>query len=111
MKLLSLEFVTLAIVLILWVRLTRGALRMTGFVIGSALYAGSFLAPLGQLTTALFLLTGYALLRLVEKWPRATVPAVSVMVAGFIYLRGYDIVRSALPEDFWSAALVTAGLS
>jgi D-alanyl-lipoteichoic acid acyltransferase DltB (MBOAT superfamily) len=111
MKLLSLEFIALAVALVLWVRFVRGPLRLAGFLAGSAIYAGSFLTPLGRLTIAIFLLTGYVLARTAQRWPRVTAPAVALLIAGFVYLRGYDIVVALLPERFWSAALSIAGLS
>ena len=111
MSLLSLEFISLAIALVVWVRFVPGPLRLAGFVLGSAYYAASFLSPVGRISTSAFLLVGFVFARLVQRWPRFTAPAVMVLVAGFVYLRGYDVVVTLLPSGFWNAALATAGLS
>jgi alginate O-acetyltransferase complex protein AlgI len=111
MKLLSLEFIALAVALIVWVRFTRGPARMAGFLAGSLLYAGSFLTVTGRITIAAFILAGFVLARAVQRWPRLTAPAVALLVAGFIYVRGYDLVVALLPAGFWNQALVTVGLS
>ena len=34
-----------------------------------------------------------------------------LLVAGFVYLRGYDLVVTLLPKGAWNSALATAGLS
>jgi alginate O-acetyltransferase complex protein AlgI len=111
MKLLSLEFIALAVALVLWVRFVPGRLRIAGFLAGSAIYAASFLTPSGRVILLIFLLAGYALARLVQRSPRFAAPAVALLVAAFVYLRGYDIVVEVLPDKFWSAALSIAGLS
>lgn len=111
MKLLSIEFVALAVALIFWVRFVRGPLRLAGFLLGSAGYAASFLTPVGRLTTAGFLLAGYALALSARRWPRSTAPAVAALVASFAVLRGYGVVLALLPEGLWSTELATAGLS
>jgi D-alanyl-lipoteichoic acid acyltransferase DltB (MBOAT superfamily) len=111
MKLLSLEFIVLAVALVFWVRFVRGPMRLIGFLAGSAFYASTFLTPVGRVTIAIFLLAGYALARLAQRWPRLTAPAVTLLVAFFVYLRGYDVVVAFLPERFWSLALSVAGLS
>jgi D-alanyl-lipoteichoic acid acyltransferase DltB (MBOAT superfamily) len=111
MKLLSLEFIALAVALVFWVRFVRGPLRLAGFLAGSAIYASTFLTPVGRVTISAFLLCGYALARIAQRWPRLTAPAVALLIGGFVYLRGYDVVVAFLPERFWSAALSIAGLS
>jgi D-alanyl-lipoteichoic acid acyltransferase DltB (MBOAT superfamily) len=111
MKLLSLEFIVLAVALVFWVRFVRGPLRLIGFLAGSAIYASTFLTPVGRVTIAIFLLAGYALARVAQRWPRLTAPSVALLIAGFVYLRGYDVVVAFLPERFWSVALSIAGLS
>ena len=92
MSLLSLEFVALASVLVLWVRFVRGWLRLAGFLAGSAYYAFSHLGPVGSATTAAFLMLGYALALIVRERPQFTAAAVGLLVAAFVYLRGYDLV-------------------
>jgi D-alanyl-lipoteichoic acid acyltransferase DltB (MBOAT superfamily) len=111
MTLLSLAFISLAIALVLWVRFVPGPLRLAGFVVGSGVYASSFLSPVGRISTSAFLLAGFVLARIVQRWPRFTAPAVGALVASFVYLRGYDDVVRLLPSGFWSPALATAGLS
>jgi D-alanyl-lipoteichoic acid acyltransferase DltB (MBOAT superfamily) len=111
MALLSLEFLVLAVALIVWVRFVRGPLRLAGFLAGSAIFAASYLSPVGRVSIAAFLLAGYVLARVVQRWPRLTAPAVVSLVAGFVYMRGYDLVLQLLPDGFWNAALATAGLS
>ena len=111
MTLLSLDFISLAIALVLWVRFVRGPLRLAGFVLGSVVYAASFLSPIGRISTSAFLLAGFVLARVVRRWPQYTTPAVVTLIAAFVYLRGYDVVIAALPKGFWSTALATAGLS
>jgi len=111
MTLLSLEFISLAIALVLWVRFVSGPLRLAGFIVGSAVYAASFLSPVGRTSTAAFLTAGFIFARVVQRWPRFTAPAVASLVAGFVYLRGYDVVVALLPGGFWNSALATAGLS
>lgn len=111
MTLLSLEFIVLATALILWVRFVRGPFRMLGFLIGSAVYAESFLTPVGVAIATAFILAGYVFARIVQRAPRFTPIAVTLLVAAFVYVRGYDIVLALVPDGFWSAALATAGLS
>ena len=111
MKLLSFEFIALAAALIVWVRFVRGPLRMAGFLGGSAVYAGSFLTPIGWAITGGFIVGGFALARIVQKRPRYTAPGVAALVAAFAYLRGYDLVLAILPEGSWMPQLAAAGLS
>jgi D-alanyl-lipoteichoic acid acyltransferase DltB (MBOAT superfamily) len=111
MTLLSIEFISLSVALILWMRVTRGWLRLAGFIVGSAIYAGSFLTPLGLVSTSVLILCGFALARLVARFPTFTSPAVALLVAGFAYLRGYDLILAALPQGFWTPLFATAGLS
>ena len=111
MTLLSIEFIALAVALVFWVRFVRGPLRIAGFLVGSAVYAATFLTPVGRVTLAIFLLAGYVCARLAQRWPRLTAPAVAALIAGFVYLRGYEVVVAFLPDRFWSAALSIAGLS
>ena len=111
MTLLSLAFISLAIALVLWVRFVPGPLRLVGFVVGSGIYAASFLSPVGRISTSAFLLAGFVFARIVQRWPRFTTPAVAALVVSFVYLRGYDVVVALLPNGLWSSALATAGLS
>jgi D-alanyl-lipoteichoic acid acyltransferase DltB (MBOAT superfamily) len=111
MSLLSLEFAALSAALILWVRIVRGPLRLAGFLAGSGYYATTFLSPAGCAVTLAFVLLGYALARLARARPQLTAACVAVVVALFVYLRGYDFVLGVLPEAAWSPVLATAGLS
>jgi alginate O-acetyltransferase complex protein AlgI len=111
MALLSLSFVVLAMSLIVWVRFVRGPLRLAGFIFGSSLYVVTLLSPTGRVSTAAFIVAGYVFARLVQRWPRLTAPAVALLVATFVYLRGYDLVINLLPAGFWNSMLATAGLS
>jgi len=101
----------LAVALVLWVRFVPGRLRLVGFLAGSAIYAATFLTPVGRIVLVMFLLVGYALARLVQRSPRFAAPAVVLLIGSFVYLRGYDVVVAFLPDRFWTAALSIAGLS
>jgi hypothetical protein len=111
MALLSLSFIVLAISLVAWVRVMRGPLRLAGFVLGSAVYAATLLSPVGRVSTALFVLAGFVFARLVQRRPQYTAAAVGLLVAAFVYLRGYDLLVTLLPKGSWNSALATAGLS
>jgi len=111
MALLSLSFIVLAISLVVWVRVMPGPLRLAGFVLGSAVYVATLLSPVGRMSTALFVLAGFVFARLVQRWPQYTAAAVGLLVAAFVYLRGYDLVVTLLPKGAWNSALATAGLS
>ena len=67
MTLLSIEFIGLAVALILWMRVTHGWLRLAGFIVGSAIYASSYLTPIGIVTTSVLILCGFALARLDQR--------------------------------------------
>lgn len=111
MKLLSLEFIALAVVMIMWVRATRGTPRTLGFLAGSAIYAASFLTPVGWGVVGGFILGGFALAKIVRRRPQYTALSIAVLVAGFVYFRGYDVVVAMLPSGAWTPLLAAVGLS
>lgn len=111
MTLLSIEFIGLAIALIVWVRFVPDPLRLAGFVVGSGVYAASFLTPTGYITTGGLIAAGFALAKVVRARPALTGPAVGALVLAFVYFRGYDVVLAVIGATSWDAALASAGLS
>lgn len=111
MTLLSIDFIGLAIALVLWVRFMPDPFRLAGFIAGSAFYAASFLTPTGYLTTGGLIAAGFVLARVARARPSLTTPAVSGLVLAFMLLRGYDVVLAIVGATSWDAALASAGLS
>ena len=111
MSLLSVPFLLLAALAILWLRGTRGRLREAGFLVLSAVFAASYLGPVGSLSTALFCLAGFGAARLVERHPRRLAPAVAVLTLTFLVMRAYDFLVPVLPRSLAEGLLATAGLS
>lgn len=112
MKLLSLEFAGLALAACVLLPLLRGPLRGAVFLALNAVFAASFLTPAGCVSTASFLLLGYCVAWWVRGGDRRRVVAgVVLLTATFVYLRGYELVRIALPQGWVHEFLATAGLS
>ncbi len=112
MKLLSLEFAGLALAACVLLPVLKGPLRGVVFLVLNAAFAASFLTPVGQVSTGAFLLLGYGVARGVRGGgTRRVVAGVALLTATFVYLRGYDLVRLALPAGFVHDVLATAGLS
>lgn len=111
MSFLSLEFLALAATAVVALTLLRGAWRALAFLALNGWFAWTYLGASGSVSTAAFLLAGYALVVLSARRPAWRGAMVALYVAAFVYMRRYSFLDLALPESWLSDALATAGLS
>jgi D-alanyl-lipoteichoic acid acyltransferase DltB (MBOAT superfamily) len=90
---------------------TRGALRLSGFLVASGYFAYTYLGVSGMASTVAFCLAGFACAVFVRRYPKRLWLAISGLTLVFIYARNYSFLGLVLPEGLRTTILVTAGLS
>lgn len=113
LPLLSLPFLTFALVATVVVASTRGGLRQAAFLAVNLFFLDVLLlGPVGTSSTLAFALTGWAIVRLARRSARWTLLlAFPVYTAAFVYMRDYGFVHWILPESILTDVLATVGLS
>jgi D-alanyl-lipoteichoic acid acyltransferase DltB (MBOAT superfamily) len=112
-SLLSPEFLTLSIVAIVVLGVLRGPGRQTTFLgLNLVFVAVLLLGPVLAASSIGFVLIGYALVRVVQRFPETTLaPAITAYTLLFMYMRDYDFLHWLLPEALLTSTLATVGLS
>jgi D-alanyl-lipoteichoic acid acyltransferase DltB (MBOAT superfamily) len=112
-SILSWGFIQLALAAIVLLSALRAAPRQIAFLGLNLVFVwGLLLGPAGAVATLLFAFLGYTLVRLgMLHGPRAQMFGLLVLVALFVYLRGYDVVNLVLPKLPFARLLSTVGLS
>ena len=112
-SLLSFRFLTLAVMAVVLLTLLGGKARQTAFLAVNLIFLNYvLLGPSGTLSTLLFCLLGYLLVRSLSAssgWGFVAVLATYVLV--FTYMRNYDFLNWILPDTWQTQILATAGLS
>jgi len=113
LPLLSLEFLTLAVVGVLVVASTRGWVRQAAFLTVNLVFLAFILLGIrGTVSTVGFALFGYFLIQAAIRAPRwGLILGSSAFVALFIYMRSYDFLHWLLPKSLLTGVLATIGLS
>ena len=113
MSLLSIRFLALAFGLALVLSTSRGRAASLVFLSANLVFVWSYIQdPVGLTSMLLLCVAGWLLARWARSGPRtATVTAVALLVAAFVVLRGYGVVRAFLPDTPFLERLATAGLS
>ncbi len=110
---LSPEFLALAAAAVILLAALDGQARQLAFFLLNLVFAGAVL--LGRVRTAsvlVFILLGYALVRLAEKKERAgLLVGLAVLVPLFVWLRRYDFLSLLLPASLLTRALWAVGMS
>ena len=111
--LLSPSFLAIALAAIVLLSSLRGGWRQIAFLGLNLVFVWGFLlGRAGALSTLLFALLGYALVKLsLARGRRALVIGVTVLVVLFVYMRGYSFLDWVLPTSFAVRVLSTIGLS
>ncbi len=112
-SLLSTQFLLLAISAIILLTLSRGGLRQVIFLTINILFIWFLvLGGKGSLTTVLFSLLGYVLVKIHLKWESLKlIYTLPVFIGLFFYMKNYEILHLILPESFLTNVLSTIGLS
>lgn len=112
-SLLSAEFLLLALTAAALVTVLRGTVRQLAFLIANLIFVwGLLLGPIGTISTFVFALVGYLLIRLIQNSStRAFVLGLGGFVLLFVYMRNYDFLGWMLPDQARTSLLATAGLS
>ena len=114
MSLLSARFLALAFLAAVVLSVSRGRIASIFFLAVNLVFAWSYLQdPVGLASTLGLCVAGFLLAHWTARArsPRATAIAVFVLVAAFVVLRGYDLVRLILPDVELLDRLATVGLS
>ncbi len=121
MKLLSTEFLALALAAAVLLPALRGWARWGIFFALNVVFASSYLydpqqetvlrAIAGILSTATLCVAGYWFARWAQSSKKGVVVGIATISAGFVYLRHYTMLDYVLPTDWTTNLLVTAGLS
>ncbi len=122
MELLSIEFISLALLAVVAIPATRGLFRWLIFFSINVLFVWSFLYVPGRgatlyciagiISTGALCVTGYGF----ALWARAgsrlaVVTGIATLTIALLYLRNYAVLHYVLPEQWLSNLLATAGLS
>lgn len=113
LPLLSIGFLSLAVVGVILVAAARGALRQAVFLAVNLLFLSALLLGVsGTLSTLGFVLIGYVLIRSVGRSPhwglRLGIPAFVIL---FVYMRSYHFLQWFTPQSLLTDILATVGLS
>jgi len=113
LPILSIDFLSLAVVGVILVAATRGALRQTLFLAVNLLFlAGILLGVNGTLSMLGFVLIGYVLILSARRSPywglRLGIPAFVIL---FVYMRSYHFLQWFVPASLLTDVLATVGLS
>jgi len=113
LPLLSLEFLSLALIGVALVVATRGKIRQAVFLTVNLVFLGSMLLGVrGSLSTIAFVLLGYLLVVAVRRSKQWGLTAgISGFVIVFAYMRNYDFLHWVAPESLLTSVLATVGLS
>ncbi len=113
MSLLSPKVMLFVLSMVLVANLLRGRMRDVTFLLGNLAFLFLLLLePIGALSTVLFCMVGYALLRKVERMSdRSFALTLVLMVASFVYMRDYTFLAWFVPDNWRTEALKTIGLS
>lgn len=112
-SLLSLKLLMLAVLAVILIPILRGQLRQFVFLaINMAFIGFVVLGPVGAVSSILFTLLGYLMIRLHLKWEQLRLfHTLPLFVLLFIYMRNYEILHWVLPESMLTRVLSTIGLS
>jgi len=111
-SLLSINFLSFAFVSVFLISVLGGSVRQAVFLALNIIFVWLILGFEGTISTLLFCLLGYALIKAHIRWPKMklyfTLPA---FVALFAYMRNYEMLQWFLPDNILVSVLRTIGLS
>ena len=111
-SLLSINFLSFAFLSVFLISVLGGSARQAVFLALNIVFVWLILGFEGTLSTLLFCVLGYALIKAHINWPNIklyfTLPA---FVALFAYMRNYELLQWFLPDDVLTSVLKTIGLS
>lgn len=97
---------------VLLVTLTGGVVRQLAFLSVNFFFVGYLLGPVGAVSTIVFCLLGFTLVKVHLKWPGLRlVHTLPLIIALFMYMRNYELLQWILPQEALTSALSTVGLS
>jgi alginate O-acetyltransferase complex protein AlgI len=110
---LSLGFLALAAAALVLLSVLRGAARQLAFLALNIVFVvGLLLSPAAAAGMLVFVLLGYALIRLSLRTGRAGLAwGLVLYVALFVYMRRYEVLTWVLPDSLLTSALGAVGLS
>jgi alginate O-acetyltransferase complex protein AlgI len=113
LSLMSVEFFALSVAAVALLTVFSGVPRQIAFLVVNLFFLwGLLLGPQGASSTVVFCLLGYALIRLILRYPRAGFWfALCIYVGLFVYMRRYDFLTWVVPGELLTRALSTIGLS
>lgn len=111
--LLSLSFVALALAAVIAVAVTRGGWRTVMFAAANVtLLVTVFLGPRATLSTVVFVLLGWTLVKLAQRIRRFGLAlGAASFIALFIWMRNYAFLGAVIPDDLRTQIFATLGLS
>ncbi len=107
------KLILFAAISIFLLTLLRGRQRQAVFLVLNVSFIWFFvLGTVGTLSTIIFCLAGYALVRMHQEWEWLKISHTLPLLVGiFLYMRNYEILHWMLPSSVLTSMLSTVGLS
>lgn len=111
MSLFSLQFFSLSLATILWMRMVRGAPRGVGLALASLVFIHSYVGATGTAVAIGFSLGGYLVAAAAARNARVLPWGVAALTLAFVFVQAYSFLSWFLPDEWILKTLATAGLS